>query len=133
MAISALVTGIVIGVIGKVPTYLVFKDALSKITNTMNEASNQSELTGSQIIILYNNNSLYPQNEALKVSDNYLNYQIPASINVTFNDNSPNIKQYVFFPDGSASGTDMHLSFKGHTATIKLSKLTGMPIINIDD
>ena len=66
MAISALLVGIIIGRVGKVPAYLSFKNALSNISNVLDEASNQSELTGRQVVIVYDNGILYPKDNELK-------------------------------------------------------------------
>lgn len=133
MAISALLVGLVIGRVGKVPAYLSFKNALFNVANVMDEASNRSELTGKKIVILYDNGSLYPEDNRIKRSGSMMSYQLPPFVDVSFNSNVPNKKQFVFFPDGSSSGPDMSFSFKGHTATLKLSKLTGMPVLKIDD
>lgn len=133
IAISALLVGIIIGRVGKVPAYLSFKNALSNISNVMDEASNQSELTGRQVVIVYDNGAFYPKDNELKRRVSYLNYQMPPFIDVAFNDNSPVNKQFVFFPDGSSSGPDINFSFKGHNAVLKISKLTGMPTIKIND
>ncbi len=133
MAISALLVGIIIGRVGKVPAYLSFKNALSNISNVLDEASNQSELTGRQVVIVYDNGILYPKDNELKRRVSYLSYRIPPFIDVSFNNHSPDNKQFVFFSDGSSSGPDMNFSFKGHTAVLKLSKLTGMPTIKTND
>lgn len=133
MAISALLVGLIIGRVGKVPAYLSFKNALSNISNVLDEASNQSELTGKKVVILYDDAELYPKNDELKRSVSYLSYKIPPFVDVSFNDNSPDNKQFVFFPDGSSSGPDMKFSFKGHIASLKLSKLTGQPVITTND
>jgi len=133
MAISALLIGLVVGRVGKIPAYLSFKNALANVANVMDEASNQSELTGRKVVIVYDNGTLSPEDNNLKRRGSTLTYQLPPFVDVTFKDNAPNKKQFVFFPDGSSSGPDMSFAFKGHTAILKLSKLTGMPILKIDD
>ena len=103
------------------------------MSNVLDEASNQSELTGKKIVLVYNDGSFYPKNRSIERRGSYLNYQIPSFIDVSFNDYSPQNRQFVFFPDGSSSGPDMKFSFKGHIAVLRISKLTGMPIITTND
>ena len=133
MAISALLIGLVVGRIGKVPAYLSFKNNLYQISGLMDEASNWAELNGKKIVIIYNDGQFYPQDERIRRRGSNLNLQLPSFIDISFNNRTPVLKQFVFFPDGSSSGPDMTFSYKGHTATIKLSKLTGMPILKIDE
>jgi len=133
MAISALLIGLVIGRVGKVPAYLTFKNNLYHISDLMDEASNYAELNGKKLVILYDDGHFYPQDESIRRRGSNLDYQLPSFIDVSFNDNAPQNKQFVFFPDGSSSGPAMTFSFKGHIALLKLSKLTGMPILKIDE
>jgi len=133
MAISALLIGLVIGRVGKVPAYLTFKNNLYQVSDLMDEASNWAELNGKKIVIIYNDGQFYPQDERIRRRGSNLDFELPSFIDVSFNDTSPALKQFVFFPDGSSSGPDMAFSYKGHSATFKLSKLTGMPILKIDE
>jgi hypothetical protein len=132
MAISALLLGLVVGRVGKLPAYLTFKNALSNIVNVMDEASNIAELNGKPVTIVFNDGLFTPEDQRLKRSSDSLNYQVPSFVYVDFRNISPYNRKFVFFPDGSSSGPDIYFSYKGHTASLKLSKLTGTPILNID-
>lgn len=127
MAISTLLIGLVIGRIGKVPAYLSFRNSLERIQFVLNEAANQSKLTSKKIVILYKDGKFYPEDMSIrKIS--YLNYAVPGFLGIEFDDSRPDAERFTFLSDGSASGPAMRIIYKGHIATIKTSKLTGMPV-----
>jgi prepilin-type N-terminal cleavage/methylation domain-containing protein len=132
MAISTLLIGLVVGRIGKIPAYLSFRNSLERIETVLNEAANQSKLTGNKIVILYKNNKFYPEDMSIR-KIKYLNYEIPNFLEIEFDDSRPDAERFTFFSDGSASGPAMRVIYSGHIATIKTSKLTGMPVVIIND
>ena len=132
MAISTLLIGLVIGRIGKIPAYLSFRNALERIETVLNEAANQSKLTGNKIVILYKYDKFYPEDMSLR-KIKYLNYYLPEFLGIEFDDSKPDAERFTFFSDGSASGPAMKIIYSEHIATIKTSKLTGMPVVTVND
>ena len=59
-------------------------------------------------------------------SGKFLSEKIPEAVNVEFDSEEPS---YIFFPDGSGSGTSFRLTFKGHAFHIRISGLTGVAIV----
>ena len=132
MAISTLLIGLIVGRIGKIPAYLSFRNSLEKIETVLNEAANQSKLTGNKIVILYKDDKFYPEDMSIR-KIKYLNYDLPEFLSIEFDDSKPDPERFTFFSDGSASGPAMRIIYSGHIATIKTSKLTGMPIVTVND
>lgn len=132
MAISTLLIGLIVGRIGKIPAYLSFKNSMERIETVLSEAANQSKLTGNKIVILYKDGKFFPEDMSIK-KINYLNYEIPDFLRIEFDDSRPDAERFTFFSDGSASGPAMRVIYSGHIATIKTSKLTGMPVVTTND
>lgn len=132
MAISTLLIGLVVGRIGKVPAYLSFRSSLEKIETVLSEAANLSKLTGNKIVILYKDGKFFPEDVSIQ-KIKYLNYETPDFLNIEFDDSKPDAERFTFFSDGSASSPAMRVIYSGHIATIKTSKLTGMPVVTVND
>jgi hypothetical protein len=52
--------------------------------------------------------------------------KVPEAVNIDFDNENPT---YIFFPDGSGSGTPFSLTLKGHIFQIRISSLTGAAIV----
>lgn len=140
LAIAVILLGFVIARVGKMPVFVSFKKCVLSVNAVFEQAVNQAEVTGSKIIIEYNNRSFYPTTKNISNNDlfqEYLSYKIPEGVVVTFPDNefeeidSP--KYFKFYPGGESAGPKILLTFHGHSATIQISPLTGLPIYKIID
>ncbi len=126
-----MVIGVVIGRVGKTPAFISLDNCVNKIQGVLSEASNQAVINGKKIIIQYNNRRFSPENtkylKTNSVFKKYITYTLPETVTVDFpnSEDDSNIS-FIFFPDGSASAPEMHLNLKKHSATVKISKLTGM-------
>jgi len=137
MAISLLVIGTVIGRVGKTPAFLSFNNCVNKIQGVLSEGSNQSLLNGKNIVIEFADNKFYPKNQKnfkdRSQIKKYITYTLPDSVTIKFSGESVNNKiDFNFFPDGTTSGPEIYLTFKGHSATIRISKLTGIVTTQYD-
>jgi hypothetical protein len=131
-----LIIGIVIGRVGKTPAFISLDNCVNRVQQVLSEASSRAIINGKKIIIQYSNkqfsqknNNNFKRNSTLR---KYTTYTVPEAITVDF----PKLEDdenvfFMFFPDGSASAPEMNLNLKKHSATIKISKLTGM--VNISD
>ena len=125
LTISLLVIGVVISRVGKTPAFISLDNCLNNIQSVLSEASNQAMINGKEYAIFYNNRKFSPKNNNISIKK-YVTYKLPEGVNINFTnfEEDDNIS-YIFFPDGSASGPEMKLSFKKHSAIIKISRLTG--------
>ena len=131
LTISLVVIGIVVGRIGKTPAFISINTCANRIQGVLSEASNQAVINGKKTIIQYKNRQFRPKiNKSFVKSSSYkkyITYTVPEAVTVNF----PNLEDddnisFIFFPDGSAAAPEMQLNLKKHSATIKISKLTGM-------
>ncbi|MCP4179333.1 MAG: hypothetical protein GY756_16365 [bacterium] len=134
MAISVLLIGIVIGRVGKTPAFLNFKDCVTSIENVFNEAATRAETTGKKIVVIYRNRKFSPYGLKLAYSNyNYMTYTVPKAVFIKFSNQSDTIPKFTFFPSGLTSGPSIKLVLHGHIAVIRISKLTGLPIVKTND
>ena len=137
-------SGLVFAYMGHMPAGLVLGSATGKVEQLMMTAQMQASLQGVQkdVVFDFDKKTLFitvpsedPQDleapdtaeeapDKPKLKGN--SYKIPETIEVTFPDFLENIAVFKFFPDGSASGPEMHLTIKGHIMSITVSQLTGI-------
>ncbi len=135
LAISVLVVGVVVGRVGKTPTFISLKNTALKIQRVLSEASNQALVNGVKVTIKYDNRKFYPtakdNSKAFSTaSDKYLKYTLPESVEIDFPyENEDENILFTFYPDGSASSPEIKLNQKTHSITLKTSKLTGVTTI----
>ena len=128
LAIIALVLGFVSSKIGFIPSLVNFNNSVVNIEKVFASATALSVSSGKKVVVKYKDNNF-------SGSISQMDYTLPSFITISVGDDVYNyydVRKFYFFPDGSASGPDINLSYKGHTAKIVISKLTGYPIVTID-
>ena len=132
LAIVLLVTGVVVGNVGRIPTFLSLESTVQKIQYLFSKASMMAVAQGRTVTVSYE-----PGGKAFSISPSgssddggfsgkFLSEKIPEAVNVEFDSEEP---AYIFFPDGSGSGTSFSLTLKGHSFRIRISGLTGIAIV----
>jgi hypothetical protein len=129
LAIALLVTGLVAGNVGRIPAFLSLETTVQKIQYLFSRASMMAMAQGKSITVSYE-----PGGKVFSVDASgeaggggkSISEKIPEAVNVEFDSENPS---YVFFPDGSASGTSFGLTLKGHVFRIRISGLTGVAIV----
>ena len=131
LAIALLVTGLVAGNVGRIPVFLSLESTVQKIQYMFSRASIMAMAQGKTVTVSYEPGgkifsiSQEGSADAGEFSGKFLREKIPDAINVEFESENPS---YVFFPDGSGSGTTFTLTLKGHASRLRISSLTGVAI-----
>ena len=148
IAIIMLITSLAIVMLVRKPKVVILANTSSQIEKLLTTAGIQSALQGEQKIVNfdmesktlgignvseYDDFNVLPSemNEMPAASENQL--QLPPDMEVEFPDFTEEKIQYSFFPDGSASGPLMRISYQGHVRLISVSRLTGIVTIKNDD
>ena len=132
LAIVLLVTGVVVGNVGRIPTFLSLESTVQKIQYLFSKASIMAMAQGRSVTVSYQPGgkvfSISPSGSSSdgEFSGKFLSEKIPEAVNVEFDSDEPS---YIFFPDGSGSGTSFSLTLKGHTFRVRISGLTGVAIV----
>jgi type II secretory pathway pseudopilin PulG len=132
LAIMLLVTGVVVSNVGRIPTFLSLETTVQKIQYLFSKASMMAMAQGKTVTVAYE-----PGQKSFSISSpgssadgefsgKFLSENVPGAVSVEFDSESPS---YVFFPDGTGSGTPFSLSLKGHSFRIRISGLTGLAIV----
>ena len=132
LAIVLLVTGVVVGNVGRIPTFISLENTVQKIQYLFSKASMMAMAQGKSVNVSYE-----PGGKVFSISASgssgdgefsgkFLSEKIPEAVNVEFDSETPS---YIFFPDGSGSGTSFTLTLKGHAFRIRISSLTGIAIV----
>lgn len=131
LAIVLLVTGLVAGNVGRIPIFLSLESTIQKIQYMFSRASIMAMAQGKTVTVSYDpGGKIFSINhdgvaDAGEFSGKFLHEKIPDAITVEFESENP---CYVFFPDGSGSGTPFRLTLKGHASRVRISSLTGVAI-----
>jgi len=155
-AVMILLMGFVFLNVGRIPTFITLEDCVSGIKKVFDEASTQSVVQGRLIMILYSvDGKTFYITEMVSSEDgtaaalqtsttsdvkpqpavqdftgsNHLSYTLPESAKIEFPDDKKTAeleKEFFFYPDGTGSGLDMILTFKGHKVKLRMSRLTGV-------
>jgi len=135
LAISVLLVGIVINSIGKTPFFLNFKNCISSIETIFTEAATLAETTGNKVVIVFQDRTFQPYKPRIRYSSyhKYMTYTVPKAVFIKFSNQNDTTPKFTFFPGGLTSGPRIKLSLHGHIAVIKISKLTGLPIVTTND
>lgn len=137
LAIAMLLIGLVAGRVGKKPVFITFKGCITEIEGLMNKAAQYAEINGEKVVISYEDRKFFPlgnmEDEVFLNFYNYIKYEVPPDIDIRFEKQEDEVPEYVFYPDGSATGLDILLEERGHIAEIKISKLSGVPVIMTND
>lgn len=132
LAIVLLVTGVVVGNVGRIPVFLSLETTVQKVQYLFSKASMMAMAQGRSVTVSYETGgkvfSISPSgsSDGGGFSGKLLSEKIPEAVAVEFESEEPN---YIFFPDGSGSGTAFSLTLKGHTFRIRISGLTGLAIV----
>ena len=132
LAIMLLVTGLVVGNVGRIPAFLSLENTVQKIQYLFSKASIMAMAQGRSVTVSYQPGgkvfSISPSGSSSdgEFSGKFLSEKIPEAVNVEFDSEEPG---YIFFPDGSGSGTSFRLTLKGHGFRIRISGLTGVAIV----
>jgi Tfp pilus assembly protein FimT len=147
IAIIMLIAGLSFAYMGRMPAGLILTSTTGKVEQLLMSAHMQASLQGVQKVVVFDfeKNTLFvtdpsEEDQELEAAPDAIEdapenlklkgdiYRIPKNIEVEFPDYLEDIAVYSFFPDGSASGPEMHLTIKGHTMSITVSQLTGIVI-----
>ena len=132
LAIVLLVTGVVVGNVGRIPTFLSLESTVQKIQYLFSKASMMAMAQGKSVTVSYEpGQKVFSISSSVSLADRefsgkFLSEKIPEAVNVEFDSEDPT---YIFFPDGSGSGTSFILTLKGHSFRIRISGLTGVAIV----
>ncbi len=132
LAIMILVTGVVVGNVGRIPAFLSLENTVQRIEYLFSKASMMAMAQGRNVTVSYQPGgkvfSISPSGSSSdgEFSGKFLSEKIPEAVNVEFDSEEPN---YIFFPDGSGFGTSFSLTLKGHTFRLRISSLTGVAIV----
>jgi hypothetical protein len=127
-----LVTGVVVGNVGRIPAFLSLENTVQKIQYLFSKASMMAMAQGKTVTVSYEPGgkvfsiSSAGSQDSGEFSGKFLSEKIPESVSVKFDSEEPS---YVFFPDGSGSGTSFNLTLKGHSFRVRISGLTGVTIV----
>jgi len=132
ISIALLITGLVAGTAGRIPAFLSLGSTVQKVQFLFSRASMMAMAQGKSVTVNYQSGgkvfSISPGEQPAEggFSGKYLSEKIPEAVTVEFDSENPS---YIFFPDGSASGTPFNLTLKGHTYRVRISGLTGVTIV----
>lgn len=128
LAIILLTTGLVIGRVGKTPAFYSVEQAANETISVFTSASTQALARGRSVSVVYN-----PESRSFSVSgvgtaskNSLQSCRIPDFVELDIQNGAERSREFVFHPDGSASGPDVRFSMKGRAITLSLSPLTGM-------
>lgn len=132
LAIVLLVTGVVVGNVGRIPVFLSLENTVNKVQYLFSKASMMAMAQGKSVAVSYAPEgkvfsiSSSSSSDQAEFSGKHLSERIPEAVNIEFESENPS---YVFFPDGTGSGTSFSLTLKGHSFRIRISGLTGVAIV----
>lgn len=132
LAIVLLVTGVVVGNVGRIPVFLSLENTVHKVQYLFSKASMMAMAQGKSVTVSYAPEgkvfciSSASSSEEAEFSGKFLSERIPEAVNIEFESENPS---YIFFPDGTGSGTSFSLTLKGHVYRIRISGLTGVSIV----
>lgn len=137
LAIIILISSVVTVYVKYAPSFVSLDTAVNKVEGVLQQGGIQSLSQGRNIKVVYSSESRKfqvqnpgGQEDGAPVNDKtfseMLSYTLAPEIEIEFPDaDIQNDPEYVFYPDGSASGPPMLISLKGHCFEMKLSPLTG--------
>ncbi|MFA6568566.1 MAG: hypothetical protein WCS96_10165 [Victivallales bacterium] len=132
LAIVLLVTGVVVGNVGRIPVFLSLENTVHKIQYLFSRASIMAMAQGKSVTVSYEPGqkvfSIGTEGSSAdgEFGGKFLSEKIPEAVNVEFDSENP---AYIFFPDGSGSGASFSVTLKGHAFRVRISGLTGMAIV----
>ncbi len=135
LAIVLIVAGVVVTNTSRIPVFITLENTVQKIQYLFSRAQLMAVSQGRNISVSYSGkafsvDSASPSDGDIAIpgtsSSGGISERIPEPVDVEFDSESP---KYVFFPDGTGSGTAFNLTFKGHSYRIRISSLTGLALM----
>ncbi len=136
LAIVLLVAGVVAANAGRIPAFISLENSAQKLQYLFSRAQMMAVAQGRSMTVNYDSDrkafsiaqaSDSSDGPAAGVSSSKTSMErIPESMDIEFEGDNP---AYVFFPDGTGSGTAFKLTLKGYSCRIRISALTGLAIL----
>ncbi|HCE42727.1 MAG TPA: type II secretion system protein GspH [Lentisphaeria bacterium] len=133
LAIALLITGVVVVNVGRMPAFISLDNTAHRIQYLFSKAAMMAAAQGKVVNVSYSGNSFTidqaDNSEAgigLSAGGTAVSERIPESVELVFDDEEP---KYIFFPDGTGSGTAFKMTLKGHSCRIRISPLTGAAVL----
>jgi type II secretory pathway pseudopilin PulG len=133
LAIALLVTGLVAVNVGRIPAFISLDNTARKIQYLFSKVAMMAAAQGKIINVSYSERVFKVEQadspgSATGISSvlTSVSEKIPESVELVFDDENP---KYVFFPDGTGSGTAFKMTLKGHSCRIRISPLTGAAVL----
>ncbi len=143
VAIILIVSGLVVGQIGRVPAFASLERSVSEVERLFSYASYLAVTRGKTVAIVYSPGKREfrlaeavteekTEDTARKyLNDQYGTMRINPGIDFEMenvDEQTANDTEFLCFPDGSTSGPPMKFTLKKHTMKIRISPLTGTVI-----
>jgi len=141
VVIVAMVVGVVIGRVGKIPSHLLIEQVVAQVDVIMKEASNRAVMQGKPILVKYDEQQQLFEIESdidgyaeQVVARQFSRYELPEDVvlepvNSDEFYSSEGFAEFTYYPDGAGSGSAFIVKLKGHSRTVEVSPLTGMVIV----
>ncbi|MFZ2657123.1 MAG: prepilin-type N-terminal cleavage/methylation domain-containing protein [Victivallales bacterium] len=137
LAIAVLVTGIVVVNVGRMPAFISLDNTAHRIQYLFSKASMMAAAQGVVVNVSYSDKvfsidraDASDTGAAVSMVGLSGSETIPEAVELEFDEQDP---KYIFFPDGTGSGTSFNMTLKGHVCRIRISPLTGYAVLEFPE